>query len=127
MHYPTLIPPRLAQLGSFRPIQPGSDYTEGANIGKQALSNLELILSNVIGIMTVLGGMFFLFQFIFAAFTWVTSGGEKGKLESARGKMLHSTIGLIILITAYTIVGLIGMVVGLDLLSPATVLQGLIP
>jgi hypothetical protein len=120
-------PPRqLANLGSFQPAVE-NDYTEGSESGFGALTNLETIISNVIGLMTVLAGLFFLFQFLTAALSWVTSGGEKGKLESARNQMLNATIGLVLVIAAYSIIGLIGRVVGLDLLQPAALLQGIVP
>jgi hypothetical protein len=120
-------PPRqLANLGSFKP-PVENDFTKGAGTDRGALTNLETIISNVIGLMTVLAGLFFLFQFLSAALSWVTSGGEKGKLESARTQMLNATIGLVLVVASYAIIGLIGRVVGIDILQPAAQLQKVIP
>jgi hypothetical protein len=40
---------------------------------------------------------------ILGAFEWITSAGEKGKLESARNRMLHAAIGLIVLAASVAI------------------------
>ncbi len=34
---------------------------------------------------------------IWGAFEWISSSGEKGKLESARNRMMHAAMGLIVL------------------------------
>lgn len=120
-------PKQIANLGSFKP-PVENEFTQTSKGGEfWAFTNLEKIISNTIGLMTVIAGLFFLYQFVIAALNWVTSGGEKGKLESARNQMLNATIGLIIVIGAYSIIGVIGRVVGLDLLEPAKVLQGIVP
>ncbi len=122
----TTQPRQIANLGSFEP-PVENDFTRGSDSATTAFSNLEVIISNVIGLMTVLAGLFFLFQFITAALSWVTSGGEKGKLEAARNKMLNAAIGLAIVVASYAIIGLVGRVVGLNLLEPAAMLEGLVP
>ncbi len=53
------------------------------------------------------GALLVLGFFIMGAFDWLTSAGEKGKLESARNKMMNAVIGLIILVSLYTIIGVI--------------------
>lgn len=111
----------LAQFGSgFQPVTQ-------AYSGAAPLDNLEKFLSNVIGIITALGGVFFIVNFLLAALAWVTSGGDSGKITSARDRMLQSTIGLIVVVGGYGIVGLIGSIVGLDILNPKATLELLIP
>lgn len=92
-----------------------------------AFSNLEILISNIIGLLTVLGGLFFVFFFVQAAFTWITAGGDSSKIEKARGQMTQGILGLVVLVAAYGIIGLIGTVVGLRLLSPAATLLQLKP
>lgn len=69
----------------------------------------------------------FLIYFIVAALGWITSGGEKGKVEAARQQMTNAAIGLIIVIAAYSIVGIVGGVLGINILNPIKVIQTLIP
>lgn len=117
-----IIPTLIAQFGSF---QSQSPLTQGAEEDPGA--NLELILSNVIGFLTILGSVFFIVYFLIAAMEWISSGGDSGKLSNARNKMLHGILGLIILVSAYGIIGLIGTVIGIDILSPASLLDSITP
>lgn len=55
------------------------------------------ILGNIMQATMVIGLLILLFYFIWGAFDWITSAGDKSKTESARNKMMHSTIGMIIL------------------------------
>jgi hypothetical protein len=116
----------LAQFGSgFQP--PSEAYSQGSGTNEGALDNLETFLSTIIGVITVVGSVFFIVNFLLAALSWITAGGDSGKIQSARDKMVQSTIGLIVVIAGYSVVGLIGSIVGLDILNPGTVLNELIP
>lgn len=53
------------------------------------------------------GAIIVLVYFIWGAVEWMTSSGDKAKLESARNRMLHAAIGIFLLVTAYTIIGFI--------------------
>lgn len=44
---------------------------------------------------------------IYGAITWITSGGEKSKVESARNKITSAAIGLIILASVWAIYNLV--------------------
>jgi hypothetical protein len=92
-----------------------------------ALSPLNTFLSTFIGFLTTLAGLMFLVYFIFAALSWITAGGEKGKVETARQQMTNAALGLIVVIAAYAISGIVGKVLGIDILNPAAVLFGLKP
>lgn len=54
------------------------------------------------------GALYVLGSFLLAAFEWIGSGGDKSKLESARGRVVNATIGLILLVSSFTIVTFIG-------------------
>lgn len=102
-------------------------FTEGIETNEGALSNLEAFISNIIGVLTVFATIFFVVYFLIAALSWVTSGGDSGKLQTARERMLHGVLGLIIVVAAYGIIGLIGSVVGFDILNPAELLLDIAP
>lgn len=86
-------------------------------------ANLERIISNVLGFFTIIGGIIFVIYFIIAALEWTTAGSDPGKAANARLRMLHGIIGLIVLVATYGIVGLIGTIVGIDILNPAAELE----
>lgn len=81
----------------------------------------ERIISGIIGIMTVIAGIWFIFNFLVAGIEWLTSGGDKNKLASAQGKITQSVIGLVIVIAAIFFIQLIGTLLGLpNILKPST-------
>ena len=103
-------------LGGFTP--PTDAFSvDSATDEVAAVNNLELMISNVVGFLTVFAGLFFIIQFVMASFSWVTSGGDSGKLQKARDKMVQGVLGLIIIISSYALIGLIGNIIGLDLVN----------
>ncbi|MEP7167331.1 MAG: hypothetical protein ABI758_05100 [Candidatus Woesebacteria bacterium] len=114
------------QLGPLKP--PTAAFTPAPGTGAEAGGiPLENFLSNFLGFLTTLAGLMFLIFFIFAALSWITSGGDKGKVESARNQMTQAALGLVVVIAGYGIVGVVGRVLGLDVLNPLKLLQQLAP
>ena len=108
----------LTQFGSFNP-PVVNNWTNNVDSNAGALSTLELIISSMLGLLTVIGGILFIYTFIQGALSWVSAGGDSGKIQKARDQMIQGAIGLIILVAAYAIVGLIGSIVGITILNPA--------
>lgn len=96
---------------------------EAAN--KEVGGQLNKTISTVIGVMTAVAALYFIFQFIIAGYQWISSGGEKNNLEEARNKITNSLIGLIIVVAAWIIIGVVGNILGLKILNPGTLLQTL--
>ncbi len=117
-----LLPTLIAQFGSFESQSP---LTDGA--AENPGANIEAIISNVLGFFTIVGAIFFIVYFLIAAMEWITSGGDSGKLTTARNKMMQGILGLVILVAAYGIIGLIGSIVGIELLEPAKLLESITP
>jgi len=89
----------------------GQPTSSGAN----ALSRAADVISLVIGLVTIVGGLWFAFQLIFAAFSWITAGADKDALQRAQKKMQNAFIGLILLVFSYTIISLVANLFGLDI------------
>ena len=102
--------------GGFTP--PTEAYSSGSDTIGGVIHNAESLISNIIGFLTILGGIFFIVYFVIAAFSWVTSGGDSGKVGKARDKMSLAVIGMVLLVMSYGIIGLVGTVVGIDILNP---------
>lgn len=83
------------------------------------LTSTELLFSQIIGFLTLLGGLIFIVMFLNGAFKWITGGEDAGKIQKARDLMVQAVIGLIVMVAGYAIIGLIGSVVGFDMLNPA--------
>lgn len=70
-----------------------------------------------IGIIFIGGTIIFFFVLLLGGIKWITSGGDKAGMESARNRITHALIGLVILFSAFAIIKLIGAIFGLDLLN----------
>lgn len=85
---------------------------------------LEGFISTSIGVLTALSGIAFLVYFVLGGLTWITAGGEKAKTEKAQKQMTDAAIGLIAVLVAYFIAGIVGTVLDIDILNPANLLRG---
>ncbi len=112
-------------LGPFGNI--GSDVIGRGSAGAvSALTKVTQVVSSIIGIMTIAALIWFIFQFLVGGLNWLTSGGDKGKLQQARDRITNAFIGLVIVIAGWAILALVGMFFGFDtLIDPATVIQQL--
>ena len=52
---------------------------------------------------------------VYGGVEWITSGGDKGKLESARGKITNGIIGLAVVASAWAVYRLIDYFLGIGL------------
>ena len=117
-----ILPTLIAQFSSFESQSPLTD-----DAATDPGANLESILSNVFGFFTILGAIFFLVYFLLAALQWITAGGDSGKVEKARNRIMNGVLGLIILVGAYAFIGLIGGLIGIEILNPAQLLESISP
>ncbi|NCN07785.1 hypothetical protein GW933_03815 [Candidatus Falkowbacteria bacterium] len=57
-------------------------------------------------IQTLLGfvGVLFIVLVIYGGFTWMTAGGDSGKVQKAKDTIIKATIGIVIIMASYAIV-----------------------
>lgn len=122
MKFPTF----HVQLGDFAPPVP-NHWSTGFTTTTATLTKMEVIISALLGIATTVGGLLFLYTFIQGALSWVTAGGDSGKIQKARDQMIQGAIGLILIVAAYAVIGVVGTIVGINILNPASVLGPLLP
>jgi hypothetical protein len=109
----------IAATTKLDPIDPVTNaYSQGSTDAVQATINAEKLISNAISGLTILAGLLFIFYFVIGALNWVTAGGEQGKIQKARDQMIQGVIGMIVVVMAYAIMGIVGTFVGLDILHP---------
>lgn len=63
----------------------------------------------------VIGSLIFFFFLITGAITWMTSSGDKAKLESARSRLTNAIVGFVILLLVFAIAQLIEKFFGIDI------------
>ncbi len=88
-------------------------------------SQVENVFTTILGFLTIVAGLSFLIYFLLGGMNWILAGGNEKKVEEAKSYMTNGAIGLIIVIGAYAIISIVGTVLGLNILSPATMLEKL--
>jgi hypothetical protein len=108
--------------------QPPTDaYTEGADTNPGLIKILATGISNVIGILTTLAGLFFILNFFLGAVGWITAGDDTGKAEKARTRIMNAVVGLVIVVASYGVIGLIGSMIGIDFINIGEILEKIHP
>lgn len=75
-------------------------------------------ISSAVGLITIIGVIWFVFIIITGAVAIITSGGDKASLEGAKKKITNGIIGLVVTISALFILNLIGTILGIpDILN----------
>lgn len=91
----------------------------GEGIAKNSPAGLVGVtkaISSIVGVMTVAAGIWFLFQLLTGGFFWMTSAGDKAKLETARHRINDAFVGLLIVVAGWAILALAGQFFGFDIL-----------
>lgn len=97
------------------PIEGVGQFQKG---GADAFRQLGPFISTIITAITVVAGLAFVLYFMLGGLKWITSSGDKGKAEEAKSELTQGAIGLIVVLVSYFIAGIIGGVLGFDILSP---------
>lgn len=117
----------LPPIGGEEGFGPWGDVaSKGESVGF-AGSAFTFIISNVIGIMTIIAGIWFIFSFIIGAFGYLTAGGDKGKMEEAGKKLTQAVVGLVIVVSAYALMSLLGSILGFSFLNLYPLIEKLSP
>jgi len=96
------------------------------NPGQTGGQNIANTISAIINLAIVVGALVFFGMIVVGAIEWISSGGDKQKLESARGRITNALVGVIVLFASFAIVKLIGFFFHIEALSNLTIgLQGL--
>lgn len=104
-------------LGAYEPIV--ADQGSGPQTAGSAIAQF---LSNIVGFLTILAGVYFLIYFILAAIKWISASGKPDKIEEAQKTMTNGVIGLIIVAASYAIIFIISTVLGINILNLGEVL-----
>lgn len=80
-------------------------------------NTLERFFTNFLGALTVIGGIMFLVYFVLGAMAWITSRGEREQVAKAQRYMTNALIGIIFLVLAWALVGVIGRILGFSIMN----------
>jgi len=65
-------------------------------------------LSNILRLLTVIAGLYGMFNLIMAGYGFINSSGEPEKIKQANDKIFMSLLGLVIIAASYVIAAIIG-------------------
>jgi len=86
-------------------------------IPQGGLSTLEIYMRNFMLLFVTFGVFLSLIYIVWGGMQWARSGGDKQQLQSAKTKIQWAITGLIVLFLSYAIVGIVGYLFKVDLLS----------
>ncbi len=110
-------------LGRFEGLGPlGSPSATQQDPGASAFSKF---ISTTIGVMTIVAFIWFIFTLFTGAIAWLSSGGDKQKLQNAQKQITTGLTGLIIVISAIFLIKIVGAIFGFDILDIAKFISNL--
>lgn len=112
-----IIPQAQAAIDLGQPIEGVGPFGTGIT-NATVQGQFGQLLSTLIGTITIVGGLAFVVFFFLGALKWITAGGDKGKVSEAQSQMTNAAIGLIALTASFFIIGIVGGILGLNILNP---------
>lgn len=91
------------------------------NIGDETKSRVAIntdlgtFVSRTISAIILVAGLATLMYLIYGGIQWISSGGDKGKLEEAKAKLTNGIIGLGIVVSAWAVYLLLDYFFGIGL------------
>ena len=82
------------------------------------------VFSTGIGVLTISAGIWFIIQIFAGTFQWLASGGEKQALQNAQKRLTNAVVGLFVVVFSYALIGIVGLIFGINILSPIYSLLG---
>lgn len=82
----------------------------GARIG-----TLSVLINVIVPLLMTVGGFIFLVMLLIGAFTYLTSAGQQEQLKKAQQTLSFAFLGLLVIISSFIIVKIIGMILKVDI------------
>lgn len=73
---------------------------------------ISTFLSNGITLIYSIAAIVLLFMFLWGAFQWLTSGGDKEQLAAAQKRIINAIIGIILFAVAFAVIAVLGQFTG---------------
>src|SRR3989344_2075610 len=86
-------------------------------------AEIAQVVSMIVGFITIVAGIFFLFQFLIGGIEWISSTGDKQKLEKAQNRLSYAFLGLVVVVGAYGFSAIVGSILGFDFLNPVSLIN----
>ncbi len=77
-------------------------------------AGLSKFLSNLIALFYTVATVVLIFILLWGAFEWMTSGGDKEKIQGARQRIISAIIGIILFAAAFAVIQVLGTFTGFE-------------
>lgn len=95
--------------------------------GGDPVEILNTILSNLLGFLTIVGGIWFVIQIIIAGYNFINAQGDAQKLGSAQKQITNSLIGIALVVSAIFLLSLVGELLNVEFLDIVGQINNLVP
>lgn len=82
-------------------------------------AGLFAFISTMFKVAGIIAGIFFIVKIMLAGFQYLSASGDDKKVAQAFATIWQSIIGLVIVASAFVIAGVVGQIVGIDILNPS--------
>lgn len=79
------------------------------------ITDVGQLISSGVGAAILVSALLVFGYLVLGGIQWITSGGDKGKTESARNKITAALVGLAIVASSYAIMRIIGFFFGVNI------------
>lgn len=79
------------------------------------ITDFGQLIGALVGIFLIIAVIAALFYLLWGGFSWITSGGDKGKVEEAQNKIQAALIGLLIIFAIWALFNVIGNFLGINI------------
>ena len=90
---------------------------QGAENHSASDGGVSVIFGNIMSVVMVLAALLVFGFLIWGAVEWITSGGDKNKVESARNRITNAVIGLLVLAAVTALFMVVQQFLGIDVLT----------
>ncbi len=112
--------------GGLKGLGPLGEFTQ-TSVGTPAFTEFTNVFSTALGVLTISAGLWFIIQVFGGAFQWLASGGDKDGVQKAQKKITNAIVGLFVVVFSYALISIVGLIFGINILSPIYSLVGINP
>ena len=81
------------------------------------ITDVGALISAIVGTLLILAALMAFLYLIMGGIQWITSGGDKTHMETARNKITHAIVGLIIVGAAWAVMVLVQNFLGINIIG----------
>ncbi len=78
---------------------------------------LQAFIPKLINIGFIVAVVIFVFVLLWGGISWMTSGGDKQKVEDARSKITNGIVGLFVVFFVFVIINIVEMLFGINIME----------